>query len=203
LLKRANKPLSLAVFAVGCVCLLPAGASAQASNTSPGSGATSPPPANTGGTSPTDPQFQPAPKGKIVNGIAIPPIGAPQEVVDAINAANQIVTKPYIFGGGHRSFNSRGYDCSGSVSFALHGAGLLDTPLDSSDFMKWGERGKGQWITVYTNPAHAFVVIAGLRFDTGFRDRLSKAHGAAPGSGPRWAGPRPTRGYHARHPDGL
>jgi hypothetical protein len=194
--KRAYKTLLLAVVALACVCWLPTVALGQ-SGTSPA------PAPSTGGTSPTDPQFQPAPKGKIVNGIAIPPIGAPQEVVDAINAANQIVTKPYIYGGGHRSFNSRGYDCSGSVSFALHGAGLVDTPLDSSDFMKWGLPGKGQWITVYTNPGHAFVVIAGLRFDTGFRDRLAKAHGAAPGSGPRWGGPRPTRGYHARHPDGL
>jgi hypothetical protein len=193
----------LAVLAFACACLLPSGVFAQASNTSPGSGATSPPPANTGGTSPTDPQFQPAPKGKIVNGIAIPPIGAPQQVIDAINAANEIVTKPYIYGGGHKSFNARGYDCSGSVSFALHGADLLNKPLDSSDFMKWGDRGKGQWITVYTNPGHAFVVIAGMRFDTGFRDRISKKRGAAPGSGPRWGGPRPTRGYRARHPEGL
>jgi hypothetical protein len=196
---RFNKTLVLVVLALACACLLPAAVFAQASNTSSGSNGTT----ATGGVSPTDPQFQPAPKGKIVNGIAIPPIGAPQEVVDAINAANEIVTKPYIYGGGHKSFNSRGYDCSGSVSFALHGAGLLDTPLDSSDFMHWGLRGKGQWITVYTNPGHAFVVIAGLRFDTGFRDRISKKRGAAPGSGPRWGGPRPTRGYHARHPDGL
>jgi hypothetical protein len=185
------------VLALACACLLPAGVFAQSSNTSPAPGTT------TGGTSPTDPQFQPSPKGKIVNGIAIPPIGAPQEVVDAINAANEIVTKPYIYGGGHRSFNARGYDCSGSVSFALHGAGLLDKPLDSSDFMKWGDPGRGQWITIYTNPGHAFMVIAGLRFDTGFRDRISKVHGAAPGSGPRWGGPRPTRGYRARHPFGL
>src|SRR3954463_13255665 len=121
---------------LACCALLPATAFGQTSTTP------SPSPNPSGGVSPSDPQFQPAPKGKIVNGIAIPPIGAPQEVVDAINAANQIVTKPYIYGGGHRSFNSRGYDCSGSVSFALHGAGLVDTPLDSSDFMKWGLPGK-------------------------------------------------------------
>ena len=182
---------------LACCALLPATAFGQTSTTP------SPSPNTSGGVSPSDPQFQPAPKGKIINGIAIPPIGAPQQVVDAINAANQIVTKPYIYGGGHGSFISRGYDCSGSVSYALHGAGLLDTPLDSSDFMSWGDPGKGQWITVYTNPGHAFVVIAGLRFDTGFRDRTSKVHGAAPGSGPRWGGPRPTRGYRARHPVGL
>ena len=182
---------------LACCALLPSAAFGQTSTTP------APAPNTTGGVSPSDPQFQPAPKAKIVGGMAIAPIGAPQQVVDAINAANQIVTKPYIFGGGHRSFNSRGYDCSGSVSFALHGAGLLDSPLDSSDFMHWGEPGKGQWITVYTNPGHAFVMIAGLRFDTGFRDRMGKAHGAAPGTGPRWGGPRPTRGYHARHPLGL
>lgn len=182
---------------LACCALVPAVALGQTSTTP------QPAPNTSGGVSPQDPQFQPTPKAKIVNGIAIPPIGAPQQVVDAINAANQIVTKPYIYGGGHRSFISRGYDCSGSVSYALHGAGLVDTPLDSSDFMHWGVAGKGQWITVYTNPGHAFVMIAGLRFDTGWRDRVAKAHGAAPGSGPRWGGPRPTRGYRARHPLGL
>jgi cell wall-associated NlpC family hydrolase len=176
------------------MCVLPASAFGQTAG-----GTTTP----NGGTSPSDPTFAPAPKGKIVNGIAIPPIGAPPEVVAAINSANEIARKPYIYGGGHRSFVSRGYDCSGSVSYALHGAGLVTTPLDSSDFMSWGVAGAGKWITVYTNPAHAFVVIAGMRFDTGFRDRLSKAHGAAPGSGPRWGGPRAPRGYRARHAFGL
>jgi hypothetical protein len=186
-----------------CCALPPAAAFGETSTTTPApSGTTTPAP--NGGISPSDPAFQPAPKGKIVNGIAIPPIGAPPQVVAAINAANQIVTKPYIYGGGHnKSFIARGYDCSGAVSFALHGAGLIDTPLDSSDFLQWGLPGRGQWITVYTNPGHAFVMIAGLRFDTGFRDRVAKVHGAAPGTGPRWGGPRPTRGYHARHPDGL
>jgi hypothetical protein len=193
LLKRADRTLLLALGLM-LVCLLPAAAYGQTSG-----GTTTP----TGGTSPSDPAFQPAPKGKIVNGIAIPPIGAPPEVVAAINAANEISRKPYIYGGGHKSFISRGYDCSGAVSYALHGAGLVDSPLDSSDFMKWGDRGAGKWITVYTNPGHAFVVIAGLRFDTGYRDRMAKAHGAAPGSGPRWGGPRSTRGYHARHLFGL
>jgi hypothetical protein len=195
--KRADKTLLLAVLVLACCALLPVAAFGQTSTTP------SPQPNTTGGVSPSDPQFQPTPKARIVGGIAIPPIGAPQQVVDAINAANQIVTKPYIWGGGHRSFISRGYDCSGSVSFALHGAGLLDTPLDSSDFMKWGDPGVGKWITIYTNPGHAFVVIAGLRFDTGYRDRIAKASGAAPGSGPRWGGPRSTRGYVAVHPDGL
>ena len=167
-------------------------------------GTTAPSPyTNTGGVSPTDPQFQPAPKAHIVAGLAIPPVGAPPQVVAAIQAANKISRKPYRYGGGHGSFRSKGYDCSGSVSYALHGAGLLNKPLDSSDFMHWGLPGPGKWITVYANAGHAFVVIAGLRFDTGFRDRVSKATGAAPGTGPRWGGPRSTRGYTAVHPTGL
>ena len=84
---------------------------------------------------------------------AIPPAAAPEPVKQAIYAANRITRKPYIYGGGHRSFRARGYDCSGSVSYALHGGGLLDSPLHSSAFMRWGERGPGQWITVFTNPA--------------------------------------------------
>jgi hypothetical protein len=200
LLKRADNSLVHVLgLVLAFVLLLPAAALAETA-VPPSGGTTTTP---NGGTSPTDPAFQPAPKGKIVNGIAIPPIGAPPQVVAAITAANQIARKPYIYGGGHKSFISRGYDCSGSVSFALHGAGLLDTPMDSSDLMSWGDPGVGKWITVYTNPGHAFVVIAGMRFDTGYRDRIAKARGAAPGSGPRWGGPRSTRGYHARHFIGL
>jgi cell wall-associated NlpC family hydrolase len=125
---------------------------------------------------------------------AIPPAEAPIEVKRAIYAANQITRQPYRYGGGHASFQSRGYDCSGSVSYALHGGGLLGSPLHSTAFMRWGERGKGQWITVYTNSGHAFVVIAGLRFDT-----------SGPGqSGPRWrTSARSSRGYQLRHPVGF
>jgi hypothetical protein len=125
---------------------------------------------------------------------AIPPIAAPDPVKQAIYAANKITTKPYRYGGGHRRFTSSAYDCSGSVSFALHGAGLLASPLDSSSFMRWGARGRGAWITVFTNPGHAFAVIAGLRFDTS----------GAGENGPRWRlEPRSTRGYRARHPEGF
>jgi hypothetical protein len=125
---------------------------------------------------------------------AIPPAAAPQEVKNAIYAANRIVGKPYRYGGGHRRFLDTGYDCSGSVSFALRGGGLIKRPLHSSAFMSWGEAGKGQWVTVYTNPGHAFAVIAGLRFDT-----------SGPGPrGPNWRKtPRPTRAYTARHPEGF
>lgn len=132
--------------------------------------------------------------GVLRDGIAYAPAAAPLPVQQAIWAANRLRRKPYVYGGGHQSFTSRGYDCSGTVSFALHGAGLLDSPLDSSSFMKWGERGRGAWITVYTNPGHAFVVIAGLRLDTS----------GAGESGPRWRPePRSTRGYKARHPASL
>ena len=130
--------------------------------------------------------------GVVRDGIAYAPEAAPLEVKRAIWAGNALRDKPYVYGGGHRSFTSRGYDCSGTVSFALHAGGLLDSPLDSSSFMSWGTRGKGVWITVYTNPGHAFVVIAGLRLDT-----------SGPGErGPRWReAARSARGYKARHPE--
>jgi hypothetical protein len=173
------------------------GSTAPSSSQAPSSGAV------TGGVSPNDPQFRPTGKAKVVGGIAIPPADAPPEVVNAINAANAISGMPYKYGGGHRSFVDDGYDCSGTVSFALNGGGLLGTtPLDSGSFMRWGDRGKGKWVTVYTNPGHAFVVIAGLRFDTGMRDNTVR--GIVPGSGPRWAKQmRSTRGFTARHPDGF
>ncbi len=112
------------------------------------------------------------------NGQAVPPAGAPPAVVAAINAANSIATTPYIWGGGHGSFESSGYDCSGSVSFALHGAGLLDSPLDSTGLETWGEDGPGNWISVYGNSGHAWMIIAGLRFDTAANTGSS---------GPRWS----------------
>jgi cell wall-associated NlpC family hydrolase len=132
--------------------------------------------------------------GVIRGEIAYAPANAPLAVQQAIWAANKLRHKPYIYGGGHQSFRSRGYDCSGTVSFALHAAGLLDSPLDSSSFMKWGDRGRGQWITVYTNPGHAWAIIAGLRLDT-----------SGPGeSGPRWRTEvRSARGFRVRHPDGF
>lgn len=126
------------------------------------------------------------------DGIAYAPAAAPIEVQEAVWAANDLLDKPYVYGGGHQSFISRGYDCSGTVSYALNGAGLLESPLDSTGFMSWGEAGKGDWITVYTNPGHAFVVIAGLRLDT-----------SGPGEkGPRWRpGKYSTRGFKVRHPE--
>jgi cell wall-associated NlpC family hydrolase len=146
--------------------------------------------------------FQPTVAGlvaQMVNGVAYAPDQAPDAVKQAIWAANQIVGMPYRLGGGHKlGFVDHAYDCSGTVSFAMHGAGLLATPRDSSSFMRYGVAGKGQWITVYTNPGHAFAVIAGLRLDT------SAAGDPAGGTGPRWRpNLRSTRGYRARHPLGL
>jgi cell wall-associated NlpC family hydrolase len=133
------------------------------------------------------------------NGYAAAPVAAPQEVKDAIAAANEIVGRPYVYGGGHNAkFLSRGYDCSGTVSFALHGGSLLTSPLDSGSFMKWGAKGPGMWITVFTNPGHAFAIIAGLRLDT------SAAGDPTGAKGPRWRPVlRSTKGFTARHPDGL
>jgi hypothetical protein len=141
------------------------------------------------------------------DGTAAAPADAPIQVQQAIWAANEIQDKPYIYGGGHRRFDDKGYDCSGTVSFALKGAGLLDSPLDSSSFMKWGERGPGQWITVYTNPGHAYVVIAGLRLDTSTaavrRGRAAQSQKALE-RGPRWRpAERSSRGFKRRHPVGF
>jgi peptidoglycan hydrolase CwlO-like protein len=121
------------------------------------------------------------------------PSGAPPAVQAAIEAANSIATTPYIWGGGHGSFSSSGYDCSGAVSFALNGGGFLSSPLDSTGLSTWGEAGSGQWITVYANAGHAWMIIAGLAFDT------------SGGAGPRWH-PSPvnsTSGFIARHPAGY
>jgi len=127
-------------------------------------------------------------------GMVQPPAGAPAAVAQVIAAGNAIATLPYIWGGGHGSFHASGYDCSGSVSYALAAAGLLSSPLDSTGFESWGASGPGQWITVYANPQHAFMVVAGWRFDT-----VALAAG-----GTRWSQTMvSTAGYVARHPPGL
>jgi hypothetical protein len=132
------------------------------------------------------------------DGRAAAPADAPDAVKKAVWAANKLIGKPYRYGGGHARFNDTGYDCSGTVSFALRGGRLITSPLDSSSFMKWEEEGVGTWITVYTNPGHAFVVIAGLRLDT-------SASGDPSGNkGPRWRPVlRATKGFTARHPEGY
>jgi len=130
-------------------------------------------------------------------GIAFAPSHAPQSVKNAIWAANTLRRKPYVWGGGHGSFYDRGYDCSGTVSFALHGAGVLNSPVPSSDLMRFGERGRGRWMTVYSRSGHTFAVIAGLRLDTTDLGRGGDV-------GPRWYDySRDTSGYVARHPMGM
>jgi cell wall-associated NlpC family hydrolase len=125
---------------------------------------------------------------------AIAPDDAPVEVKDAIAAANEIVGKPYKYGGGHGDFEDSGYDCSGTVSYALHGAGLLRHPLSSGEFGSWGVRGKGSWISVYWNGGHAYAIIAGLRLDTS----------GSGGKGPRWhTDLRSGSGYSVNHWRGL
>jgi peptidoglycan hydrolase-like protein with peptidoglycan-binding domain len=128
------------------------------------------------------------------DGLAVAPASAPDEVKAIIAAGNAIATKPYKYGGGHARWNDTGYDCSGSVSYVLHAAGLLDRALDSTGLMSWGERGRGTWITVRSNPSHAYLIVAGLRFDTSARRQ----------TGNRWSEQmRSARGYRARHPEGL
>jgi hypothetical protein len=129
------------------------------------------------------------------NGLAAAPASAPPAVKAAIAAANSIATTPYVWGGGHASFYSYGYDCSGAVSFALYGAGLLDSPLTSGSLESYGEPGPGKWITIYANATHTYMVIGGLRWDT---------VGDANGTGPRWhAEPPYPAGFVVRHPAGY
>lgn len=128
----------------------------------------------------------------LADGTASPPADAPAQVAAAIAAGNRIASLPYRWGGGHRTWEDRGYDCSGSVGYALHGGGLLDATSDSSGLMSYGDPGPGTWITIYANPDHAYMVVAGLRFDT------SGAHPS------RWqAATRSGRGYVVRHPAGF
>jgi hypothetical protein len=120
--------------------------------------------------------------------------GLPLVVRRVIYAGRRIAHKPYKYGGGHGSFVDSGYDCSGSVSYALHGGGLLSVPKDSSEFMSWGAPGKGRYITIYANPGHAYMVVHGRRFDTT----------GAGGPGGRWQWEqRSSAGYTVRHPPGL
>lgn len=131
----------------------------------------------------------------LVDGQAIPPANAPLAVKSAIEAANRIVGRPYVWGGGHGSFESSGYDCSGAVSYMLHGGGWLSSPLDSTGLSTWGSPGPGSWVTVYGSAGHAYAVVAGLRFDTS---------GTVGGAGPSWSTEmRSSAGFLPRHPDGY
>jgi hypothetical protein len=182
--------------------VFPAAASAQDSGGDPSGGAVYPAP-----TPAPAPMTVPGDAAKLLpDGTAAAPADAPLPVQQAIWAANKIVGKPYIYGGGHRSFKSAGYDCSGTVSYALHGGGLLKSPLDSGSFMSWGQRGPGLWITVYTNPGHAYATFAGLRLDTSAAGVTTKntRNALAFQSGPRWRPVlRSSKGYRVRHPLGY
>ncbi|CAN5484232.1 hypothetical protein BH20ACT15_BH20ACT15_03410 [soil metagenome] len=150
-----------------------------------------------GSTGAPAPPLGPAGKAKLKkNGKAIAPRNAPVQVQMAINAGNQIRKMPYEWGGGHGSFFDSGYDCSGAVSYVLHGAGLIDDPLPSGSLASsWGSKGKGRWITVYANGGHTYVVVAGLRFDTS-----AVGENLRRGSGPRWrATKRTTKGYTPKY----
>ncbi|MBM3666226.1 MAG: hypothetical protein FJW90_01875 [Actinobacteria bacterium] len=137
----------------------------------------------------------PGERASLVGQTAVAPPNAPLVVNAVIQAANEISDTPYIWGGGHGSFEDSGYDCSGAVSYALHGGGLLSSPLDSGGLTAWGSPGAGNWISVYANFGHAYMVVAGLRFDTG---------GTGGGNGPRWSTVmRETSGFVPRHPSGF
>jgi hypothetical protein len=128
------------------------------------------------------------------DGLAIAPASAPAAVKAIIAAGNEIHDKPYKYGGGHGRWNDTGYDCSGSMSYVFHAAGMLDQALDSTGFMSWGEAGKGQWVTNYAHSGHSYMVVAGLRFDTSGRAD----------DGSRWdTEMRSASGYTVRHPEGL
>lgn len=197
---------ALALTLTSMSFFVPAAAMAQAPAPNAAGGAQYPPP-----PPPLVDMTTPGALAKLLpDGTAAAPADAPPQVQAAIWKANAIQDKPYIYGGGHKDFEDDGYDCSGTVSYMLHGGDLLDSPLDSSSFMKWGESGKGQWITVYTNPGHAYAVIAGLRLDTSVaasrpaRATKNATFKKAYERGPRW---RPTerssRGYKKRHPVGF
>ena len=181
-----------AALAFACALVAAPGAMAQTSSSMSGGGAT----------------FQPPPpppaKAKLVNGRLLAPASAPTRIKRVIAAANQIVEKPYVYGGGHRPYRrgqlDRGYDCSGSVSHALHGGGFLRSPLPSGALMSWGSSGPGTWLTVYAHGGHAYLVVAGYRFDTSMHD--SDAPG--PATGPRWSSTlRRSSAFVARHPRGY
>jgi len=195
--------MTLASLVIG---IAPAAADGATGGAAFGSGSATPAvttqpatPATTGGIDPSAPVTTPAPApGATATvdaaGMAHAPAGAPAAVKAIIASGNAIARKPYVWGGGHQRWLAKGYDCSGSVSYALHGAGILDGPLVSGDFMGWGDAGPGSWVTIYANRGHVFMFVAGLRFDTSGQRQ----------TGTRWqADTRRLRGFRVRHPIGL
>jgi cell wall-associated NlpC family hydrolase len=141
------------------------------------------------------PSAAPVHAASLERGLAVAPTEAPTQVQQMISAANRIARKPYVWGGGHASWRARGYDCSGSVSYILHAAGVLTRPLVSGQFAHFGQRGPGRWVTIYANATHVWMVIAGLRFDNGH---------AVPRGTSHWTStPRSARGFKIRHIFGL
>jgi hypothetical protein len=200
-------PRALAPCLIAMLCVIvPTGAMAE----TPATGGTAfeeepPPPPMLRPGSWTGPEVPGTRAVLLEDGTAAAPADAPEQVKQAIWAANSLQELPYLYGGGHNlKFDvSRGADCSGTVSFALHAAGLLKTPLDSGSLMRWGRGGRGQWITVFTNPGHAYVKLAGLRLDTSVAG-VSRTRGFAASAferGPRWrpTGRKPS-GFVKRHP---
>ena len=191
--------LSLRAFALTIFAFLVVPAAAQAQSTG-GAEYVAPPPEN---------MVAPGAKATLLpDGSAAAPADAPEAVKKAIWAANRLQDKPYKYGGGHAKIEDTGYDCSGTVSYALIHAGLLESPLPSGPFMRWGKRGRGAWITVYAHGGHAYAVIAGLRLDTSaYSSRSARKRNVARSAferGPRWRPTsRPSRGFRARHPLGL
>lgn len=204
-MKRALPPLALAAT-VAALAAAPAQAATAGSVYRKAAG-------NAGGAayappSPSKPAPAPAPGAtpgsmNLRNGRAIAPSGTPRRVRRVVTAANRLTRNRYRWGGGHAPFSkrlARGYDCSGAVSYALYGGRFLAFPLDSSGFKTWGRRGPGRWISVYANKGHAFVVVAGLRFDTSLHD----IDAPRPRTGPRWSRAlRPSKGFVVRHPAGY
>jgi hypothetical protein len=200
------RPVLALVASLACLACAPVARADSPSN----GGVTAAPGGGTGGASSQGPAVPPSselpklapplfdgpvgPVARVVRGVARAPRGAPRAVRRVIRAANRLRRKPYRYGGGHHSFRDSAYDCSGAVSYALHAARLLAAPLDSRGLGRWGATGPGRWITVYANRGHAFMVVAGLRFDTSGRGQR----------GPRWRlEGRSTARFRARHPTGL
>ncbi|MEY2483585.1 MAG: hypothetical protein QOK24_2113 [Verrucomicrobiota bacterium] len=150
------------------------------------------------GSFPSSGPTTPGNEAKLNGSLALAPVNAPLSVKRAIWAANQLRTKPYRYGGGHKTFHDNAYDCSGTISYALAGAGLVSIPMSSKEFRAYGSRGPGKWITVYARNGHTFAVIAGLRLDT------TSPHNPSRRWAPRWQiTDRRPAGFEARHPIGL
>lgn len=180
-----TRKLKAGATLIGAAALLALAPTAASAACNPGSGGISATGSSCGG---------PVKTARLVNGLAVAPSGAPLAVRNVIAAANRIEKKPYVWGGGHGTWSDRGYDCSGAVSYALHGGGLLDSSMPSTGFMTWEKPGLGRWITTFANGGHMYAVIAGLRWDTA----------GTLGDGPGWSAQMvSSRGFTPRHPRGL